>query len=128
MHFSMQLSSSIFLMKHAFLKHVTPWLIDVNVWQNPLQYCEVVGLQLIKINEKKNLVFKLSEAWKAVLIFKLDWDGYLLLWFVNLWVTSLVVRILFSFHTIFLYLLIFICNVRIKLASIFQSIGCNSEK
>ena len=33
--------------------HVTPWLIQVNVWQNPLQCCEMVGLQLIKINEKK---------------------------------------------------------------------------
>ena len=33
--------------------HVTPWLIYVNVWQNPLQYCKVISLQLIKINEKK---------------------------------------------------------------------------
>ena len=33
--------------------HVTPWLIHVNVWQNPLQCCEVISLQLIKINEKK---------------------------------------------------------------------------
>ena len=31
--------------------HVNPWLIHVNVWQKPLQYC--TGLQLIKINEKK---------------------------------------------------------------------------
>ena len=35
--------------------HVTPWLIHVNVWQKPLQYCKVISLQLIKINEKKNL-------------------------------------------------------------------------
>ena len=34
--------------------HVTPWLIHVNVWENPLQCCEVIRLQLIKINEKKN--------------------------------------------------------------------------
>ena len=34
--------------------HVNPWLIDVNVWQKPLQYCKVISLQLIKINEKKN--------------------------------------------------------------------------
>ena len=34
--------------------HVTPSLIHVNVWQNPLQCCEVTSLQLIKINEKKN--------------------------------------------------------------------------
>ena len=34
--------------------HVNPWLIHVNVWQNPLQYFKVINLQLIKINEKKN--------------------------------------------------------------------------
>ena len=34
--------------------HVTPWLILVNVWQNPLQYCKVIRLQLVKINGKKN--------------------------------------------------------------------------
>ena len=28
--------------------HVTPWLILVNVWQKPLQYCKVISLQLIK--------------------------------------------------------------------------------
>ena len=33
--------------------HVNPWLTHVNVWQKPLQYCKVIGLQLIKINEKK---------------------------------------------------------------------------
>ena len=34
--------------------HVNPWLIHVNVWQNPLQYCKVISLQLIKIiGEKK---------------------------------------------------------------------------
>ena len=33
--------------------HVNPWLIHVNVWQNPLQYCKIISLQLIKINEKK---------------------------------------------------------------------------
>ena len=33
--------------------HVNPWLIHVNVWQNPLQYCKVISLQLIKINGKK---------------------------------------------------------------------------
>ena len=30
--------------------HVNPWLIHVNVWQKPLQYCKVISLQLIKIN------------------------------------------------------------------------------
>ena len=33
--------------------HVNPWLIHVNVWQKPLQYCNVISLQLIKINGKK---------------------------------------------------------------------------
>ena len=33
--------------------HVTPWLIHVNIWQKPLQYCKVISLQLIKINGKK---------------------------------------------------------------------------
>ena len=28
---------------------VNPWLIHVNVWQKPLQYCKVISLQLIKI-------------------------------------------------------------------------------
>ena len=31
----------------------TPWLIHVSVWQNSLQYCKVISLQLIKINEEK---------------------------------------------------------------------------
>ena len=31
--------------------HGNPWLIRVNVWQKPLQYCKVISLQLI--NEKK---------------------------------------------------------------------------
>ena len=46
--------------------HVKPWLIHVNVWQNPLQYCKVISLQLIKINGKKikikvNLTLKISK-------------------------------------------------------------------
>ena len=26
--------------------HVHPWLIHVNVWQKPLQYCKVISLQV----------------------------------------------------------------------------------
>ena len=33
--------------------HVNPWLIHVNVWQKPPQYCKVISLQLIKIIGKK---------------------------------------------------------------------------
>ena len=36
--------------------HVNPWLIHVNVWQKPLQYCKVISLQLIKINEKNKKI------------------------------------------------------------------------
>ena len=47
--------------------HVNPWLIHVNVWQKPLQYCKVSSLQLIQINEKiknKNLHWPLiSVLW-----------------------------------------------------------------
>ena len=42
--------SNTTIQKHQFLN---PWLIHVNVWQKPLQYCKVISLQLIKINEKK---------------------------------------------------------------------------
>ena len=42
--------------------HVNPWLIHVNVWQNPLQYCEVISLQLIKINGKKRKKKKCKKA------------------------------------------------------------------
>ena len=28
--------------------HVNPWLIHVNIWQKPVQYCKVISLQLIK--------------------------------------------------------------------------------
>ena len=38
--------------------HVNPWLIHVNVWQKPLQYCKGISLQLIKINEKKIISLK----------------------------------------------------------------------
>ena len=44
--------------------HVNPWLIHVNVWQRPLQYCKVISLQLIKINEKRKIKVQ-SEAARA---------------------------------------------------------------
>ena len=31
--------------------HVNPRLIHVNVWQKPPQYCKVISLELIEINE-----------------------------------------------------------------------------
>ena len=38
--------------------HVNPWMSHVNVWQNPLQYCKVISVQLIKINGKKDNIKK----------------------------------------------------------------------
>ena len=52
--------------------HVTPWLIHVNVWQKPLQYCKVISLQLIKINgnkiksgkkKKRTMFLEQTEPW-----------------------------------------------------------------
>ena len=40
--------------------HANPWLIHVNVWQKPLQYCKIISLQLIKINEKNKNVGKIK--------------------------------------------------------------------
>ena len=37
--------------------HVNPWLIHVNVWQKPLQYCKVISLQLIKKKKKPLYTF-----------------------------------------------------------------------
>ena len=42
--------------------HVNPWLIHVNVWQKPLQYCKVISLQLIKIIGK-NKKIKKKKKW-----------------------------------------------------------------
>ena len=49
--------------------HVNPWLIHVNVWQKPLQYCKVISLQLIKIREKKT---KLG-CWRRLL--RIPWTA-----------------------------------------------------
>ena len=34
-----------------------PWLIHVNVWQKPPQYCKVISLQLKLINLKKKKIW-----------------------------------------------------------------------
>ena len=48
--------------------HVKPQLIHVNVWQKSLQYCKVISLQLIKINEKK------KNAFESVLMRWMKWS------------------------------------------------------
>ena len=47
--------------------HVTPWLIHVNAWQKPLQYYNVISLQLIKINggKKKQEIFPSNFAFSG---------------------------------------------------------------
>ena len=40
--------------------HANPWLIH-SMYVKPLQYCKVISLQLIKLNEKKN---KTLTPWK----------------------------------------------------------------
>ena len=50
--------------------HVNPWLIHVNIWQKSLQYCKVISLQLIKINEKKRTyIYFSSKIW--IFLFRL---------------------------------------------------------
>ena len=44
------ISSRFFISSwRCVFKICPPWLIHVNVWQNPLQYCKIISLQLIKI-------------------------------------------------------------------------------
>ena len=50
--------------------HVNPWLIHVNIWQNPLQYCKVISLQLIKKKKYLNLKKKKKEIHST--IYKID--------------------------------------------------------
>ena len=47
--------------------HANPRLNHVNVWQKSLQYCKVVSLQLIKINEKKKKESSLL-TWAALFL------------------------------------------------------------
>ena len=44
--------------------HVNPWLIHVNVWQKPLQYCKAISLQLIKKIGGKKINLPTEEAKK----------------------------------------------------------------
>ena len=50
---------------------VNPWLIHVNVWQKPLQYCKVFSLQLIKIIGGKKIVISDKDG---VIIHKDKWS------------------------------------------------------
>ena len=57
--------------------HVHPWLIHVNVWQKPPQYCKVISLQLkLKQNKQtKNKVKKIQNNKKKME--RISWDSLL---------------------------------------------------
>ena len=67
--------------------HVNPWLIHVNVWQKPLQYCKVISLQWTKINGKikeerkkvKKTGFLITPGWGWFLLAGRSRSGSLLL-------------------------------------------------
>ena len=46
--------------------HVCPWLIHVNVWQKPLQYCKVISLQIIKKIKIKKIKNKKTNKQKRM--------------------------------------------------------------
>ena len=52
--------------------HVNQWLIHVNVWQNPLQYCKVISLQLIQKNGKKIIIKERKKERKKKVGLKLN--------------------------------------------------------
>ena len=52
--------------------HVYPWLINVTVWQKPLQYCKVISLQL-----KKLFLSALKASMKFTKTQPSDWEKIL---------------------------------------------------
>ena len=57
----LELSDNVCTLK----RYVNPWLIHVNVWQKPLQYCKVISLQLIKINGEKKRCLSEPTIWAS---------------------------------------------------------------
>ena len=85
---------------------VNPWLIHVNVWQKPLQYCKVISLQLIKKKKEKRRNIIVFVCW--------------FLYFVTL-LNSLLLLICFYWILYFNILNIKSCNLQIVLPFLFQS-------
>ena len=56
--------------------HVNPWLIHISVWQKPLQYCKVISLQLIKINEEKEKTLHITLSRKYKLNYEIPLHAY----------------------------------------------------
>jgi len=44
--------------KSGWRTHVHPWLIHVNVWQKPPQYCKVTSLQLKFLKKERKKILK----------------------------------------------------------------------
>ena len=82
--------------------HVNPWLIHVNAWQKPLQYCKVISLQLIKINEKKNSA-----------------NSYLVVTAVTLFIFSVIIEMLRSKSAILLFSDVCFCFILFSYFSTF---------
>ena len=112
--------------KHAFFNGESPvWPKDfcqyvrntywqkslghVNVWQKPLQYCKVISLQLIKINEKKKNQTKQTNKQKTCLLFQIFSQYFFLLLLPHLWQRLLVSSMSLSFY-FFLCLLCVQCS------------------
>ena len=79
---------------------ITYWqksLGHVNVWQKPLQYCKVISLQLIKINEKKNQTNQPNKQ-KTCLLFQIFSQCFFLLLLRHLWQRLLVSSMSLSFY------------------------------
>ena len=55
--------------------HVHPWLIHINVWQKPLQYCKVISLHLVKIIGGKKRVYLLLFSCKSCLTLAAPWTA-----------------------------------------------------
>ena len=56
--------------------HVNARLIHISVWQKPLQYCKVISLQLIKINEEKEKTLHITLSRKYKLNYEIPLHAY----------------------------------------------------
>ena len=73
--------------------------LHVNVWQNPLQCCEVISLQLIKINEKKkgNLaLYQIHSGEMSQIKFWTSWPQLRPSWALEAWICQVVAYDLIS--------------------------------
>ena len=74
---------------------VNPWLIHVNVWQKPLQYCKVISLQPIKIDGKKKRKL-LRESTQLRIWYKVGIQENWLNFNLDIWVPGVILRIIGS--------------------------------